>query len=839
MDKSSFDSLSCSRPFRDGMRLEEALPLREKHENLLEEPGHSVVDRRLVAPYVDEISPPKRPKLSQEVCPTVVVSAPPRTPSPRPYNGFETESTPGNISQLGFDVALSPRASSKKGRNSGNSLYTQAFETAISTVLEHESFLFSQEELAVFESYRSMPYEARFLYVRLFLRKKAAWFRLDKIGYEGDLSDVLRASQTLWLNSTGFAEDESSILELEEFVALLSLEELKGLGREFNCKGSTKDRLAESLIKLSKEQLGLQRSGSLGLDFNSEGKLERKNTLIMSKVRRILGKLIRLKPEPVSLINRLHIVFYRSSEYNEKSLTTLILARISRRNFPKYQVDRRSNIFTSRDGLFEYERALKLKFEVDEIMDLNTNQTKQGLDRVIEIFESLFEPWQALVMQEQDQDLQEEQIHSSQEDKQSAIRSKYYARRFTAGWVWTRLIFKAAAVFAKRHEYIQEHQIWSTLLAQKIYRLGRRGEWYDRKALIEQHYAPTLGGPNITEAHKRKSKRIALETCIAGLQDPDTHQIYHNALQRRIMRLETDLKFTKREKHDFSHILLRKPAKRLMRGIRIDDKLTGKHSIWVGRETDSQVSVEQLCLETYEEEGWRGFHSENSIVTTLFAALFWDIIFMPIAGVFQTEFQTAPLDLATDAFYPSRASEINHRLVAIENGGSEELLRTVDATHREQETWCVGMNWAYELEDLLQITECLGGSALSQLCKLFAEEYGHRVGGIGDLCLWRPETHECMFVEVKGPGDRLSETQIAWLDQMSLAGIRVELCHVIESDPRSKDTVKQEFPYSERRPKLEKRESTTSSITTVSSKIRSRVDHSTASPIIKHEDDPE
>lgn len=31
--------------------------------------------------------------------------------------------------------------------------------------------------------------------------------------------------------------------------------------------------------------------------------------------------------------------------------------------------------------------------------------------------------------------------------------------------------------------------------------------------------------------------------------------------------------------------------------------------------------------------------------------LFWDIIFAPIPGVFETPYQTAPLDMRSDAFY--------------------------------------------------------------------------------------------------------------------------------------------------------------------------------------------
>jgi VRR-NUC domain len=55
-----------------------------------------------------------------------------------------------------------------------------------------------------------------------------------------------------------------------------------------------------------------------------------------------------------------------------------------------------------------------------------------------------------------------------------------------------------------------------------------------------------------------------------------------------------------------------------------------------------------------------------------------------------------------------------------------------------------------------------------------------------DLCLWKYTDTEkkCLFSEVKGPGDRLSETQENWIDFLTgLGGIlEVELCHLREVD---------------------------------------------------------
>ncbi|KAK1221684.1 hypothetical protein PQX77_015514 [Marasmius sp. AFHP31] len=47
-------------------------------------------------------------------------------------------------------------------------------------------------------------------------------------------------------------------------------------------------------------------------------------------------------------------------------------------------------------------------------------------------------------------------------------------------------------------------------------------------------------------------------------------------------------------------------------------------------------------------------HSETSILTTIFALLFWDIIFADVPGAFEAKFQAGPLDLVEDSFYHAR-----------------------------------------------------------------------------------------------------------------------------------------------------------------------------------------
>jgi Fanconi-associated nuclease 1 len=59
-------------------------------------------------------------------------------------------------------------ARSKSGAGTySSSIYVDAFNYALDTVLKDEAYLFSDEEAEVFAKYRSLDYEAQYLYVRL------------------------------------------------------------------------------------------------------------------------------------------------------------------------------------------------------------------------------------------------------------------------------------------------------------------------------------------------------------------------------------------------------------------------------------------------------------------------------------------------------------------------------------------------------------------------------------------------------------------------------------------------------------------------------------------------
>ncbi|KAF4344728.1 hypothetical protein FBEOM_1269 [Fusarium beomiforme] len=758
---------------------------------------------------------------------------------------YEAMKSSQATAEVDNDTAVTPQPLWVRGQSS---IYVDAFNLALDTVLEEESHLFDEKESEVFKQWRELNYQAQYLYVRLFLRKTASWHRHSRLGYDNDISDLettiatLQSPRMLPAGTAGpiespfhglnieesrlgetfsFADtSDDHISSVEEAASLLSLDELKDLAKEAKVQGRNKSELVRSLVRMSKQQSGLMsvglsrhnsRESASGDQENSDAKVQGKNNAklrredsnreqhFIMKILAILGPCIRLSSLAFKLFERVHLVFYRSTEWTEKSLTTIILAKIARRNFPDYIVCRTSTIFASRLHLLEYETAIRLEAEVDA-WEFNSPPGEEGLRSMVNIFEKVYPRWKLLVEEEKEKE------HDVYEIGEGA-----YLRRFTPGHSYTRIVHKAAPIFGRLKEHLKEYELLTKLLDQRLFHPARRGSWYQRKALLEEHYMPTLDpSPKFTDPEQQKKhwKKIAVATCEAGLQDPDCHLIFHYDLQKRLVKLEKKLRIPRRLQHDFGHVNLQKPIEHTIEGIQIKKAIIAKagrqastKTIWFD-ELDSQeeCSVEAMCLSQYRSEGWKGYHAEGGIIRTLFAYLFYDVLFIYIPNVFQTAYQTCPLDLHTDAFYPSRASEINHRLVEIANGEAPRLLREVWEREHERRTSVVGLNWDFEIDDLVELVECFEGSALAAVCKVIAQEYRQRGGGIPDLILWRtknlPEDPikvpgkakgEVMFSEVKSANDRLSDTQRLWIHVLTGVGVKVALCNAVAKEVRQVD----------------------------------------------------
>ncbi|KAG0205744.1 hypothetical protein BGX28_002711 [Mortierella sp. GBA30] len=837
-------------------------------------------------------------------------------------------------------------------------VYVAAFELALDTVLPGESFLFTDEEHTLFETYRALPDDPKHLFVRLFLRKQKFWFRRSSLENRyREIMDLESAIQQLV--AVGLLMDEGTLSDPEDALVMLTVDELKLLARRVGIMNKLSGKQRQALIVtilghfrqqsfISKRLLlapggtpyGEGEGRKMGLATHIfSGDATKRDSALISKIVDLSGPCVKIYPNVMNVFERLHLVFYRTREYSERpALLEAVLAKIGQRTFPEYEITRTNTVFKNRDELLKYEEAIKLHFELSEMIEsamgpgrdavVYVRDPERGLERgranemrrsdnnhstngsddhgkmndteskssigecdpekerrrleVIGIYETVIQKAEGI------RDAWRQYIATEAEVAKNS--PNYFLLRYSPGWVYTQILRLELRAFAFLKRFEEESILLHELLDQYIYSLGQRGGWYERLALIKSNYA----------FHKRMGKQEALQVCMMALRDKHVHAVDATLIQARIVRLESELRVPFRDRHDFSYLALRKAQKRILTGERLNTPGTAapsyasSHSysyvpnstgasypvaqqrpLW--RNIDgSDCGVEELALSYYGTLGYKGYHSENSILSTLFGLLFWDILFHPQPGVFETLYQTEPLDLRTDAFFLQRQDMIMERLERIarsriiddselslvsnppfltkaikkerydgrdnedddeplmrrrpatkatttmrpsdqklmesmlfedeirqeldQDGDSEErqveqaredflvrkrrecfylnLLQAHDDLYREKGVYCVGVNWIYTKEELLQIAECIGGNALSEICKILAQEYNKRCSGMPDLCCWNYEKKVVKFVEVKGPGDRLSSKQQVWIDVLTSLHVDIELCVV-------------------------------------------------------------
>ncbi|KAG0083123.1 hypothetical protein BGZ92_011065 [Podila epicladia] len=721
-------------------------------------------------------------------------------------------------------------------------VYVAAFELALDTVLPNESFLFTDEENTLFETYRALPDDPKHLFVRLFLRNQKFWIRKCKLDNQyREIVDLDSAIQELI--SVGLLMDQHSLQDAQEAIAMLCVDELKQLARRVGIKeklsGKMRRVIVSTIMEHFRQQSFISKRLLLAPGGDADGGQGRKTGLathifsgdsakrdaaLIEKIVDISGPCVKIYPNVIRVFERLHLVFYRTKEYSEKpALIEAILAKIGQRTFPTYDITRSSTVFRNRDELLKYEEAIKLHFELSKLID---SAMGAGKDAVVYVRDA-------------DQPIDRttsgrRPIVPRTKSESGDAADSDQERRAEVVAIYERVIQEAENIRHAWREYVATETALSTM----------------NPSYFLLRFSP----------------------------------VEANLIQARIVRLETDLKVAFRERHDFSYLTLRKAQKRILTGERLNTPgtiapaYTSSHSysyipgsegigsgnrpianqrpLW--RNIDgSDCGVEELALSYYGTLGYKGYHSENSILATLFGLLFWDILFSPQPGVFETSYQTEPLDLRTDAFFLGRQQMILDRLESIakstiteypqnsigshgedytiksdttdKNGGVDEegmLVRSshsraktdsavdiasvelvkqeqVDETtqskpevkatddlYREKKVFCVGVNWTFEKEELLQIAECIGAHALSEICKVMAQEYRQRCSGMPDLCCWNYDKKLVKFVEVKGPGDRLSSKQQVWIDLLTSLNVDIELCIVQVS--KAEDNFKQE-----------------------------------------------
>lgn len=640
--------------------------------------------------------------------------------------------------------------------------YLANFKLVLNNVMSNEEDrnLFNEEDNEIIDLFNEMSPEEQKLYIRLFQRKHG-WFRCCKLDYPKICKDLKPVTDSLI--EKGFLRDQHQLTNLQEALNLIVAPELKLLVKSLHIspgkKGGTKEEIIDTIVNLAQNQKTLFGS------FES---------VVLKRVRQVLGSCVRVADLPREVFNRVLLLFTMNVIPDEEDstnngqaqqLSTLFLANIGKVVYPPYLIDRPTTVFHSRESLIAFANAYQQKHEM--FMALESNNFEQAFSYFPEASKQFKD--MLVTLKDNSSEL-------------TAVRLPEHLRSFSAEWAITKMCYFGVEVMQKWRQYEEAVSQLEELLKQDVFCFDSRGRWYDRLALnLHQHL---------------KRPEQALEVIRQGLSDPHVRFGRHLALVQRAKRILSSQAFKKgrrKESEEFEHLDLKEPSP--CKFITISGTRCAQLGVFIAPEisqdgvvnpdTKTFCAVEEYALSYYRQQGFdQGIHGEGSTFSSLYCLFMWDIIFAcGIPDVFRSPFQAAPLDMCFDSFYTNRKEIIDRRLEEITGATLEKLQEMLFSRWTSNEGQvCAGLNWERfrDVEQAKQLVSCLGGAILSGIFTRFAQGYRYYRSGLPDLVVWNSSTLEYRIAEVKGPGDKLSTKQQIWLDVLESLGADVEVCYVTD-----------------------------------------------------------
>ncbi|VVP93382.1 Fanconi-associated nuclease 1 [Pseudomonas fluorescens] len=193
--------------------------------------------------------------------------------------------------------------------------------------------------------------------------------------------------------------------------------------------------------------------------------------------------------------------------------------------------------------------------------------------------------------------------------------------------------------------------------------------------------------------------------------------------------------------------------------------------------TDPALSVEYHVQAHLAQESAPVHFVENSLVNSLFGLLCWPAIFAPLPGAFFHPFQRGPVDLLNEDFHLRRAGLFQACLAELDDGRYRQTIRD-----RYAAKWGVQspfVFWGVLSEELLdQALDCLPADHLKHWFHRLLLDIKANRAGMPDLIQFWPQDKTYRMIEVKGPGDRLQDNQLRWLEFCHEHQMPIAVCYV-------------------------------------------------------------
>lgn len=191
--------------------------------------------------------------------------------------------------------------------------------------------------------------------------------------------------------------------------------------------------------------------------------------------------------------------------------------------------------------------------------------------------------------------------------------------------------------------------------------------------------------------------------------------------------------------------------------------------------------VEGVVLGHLHSEEAPVFYVENALANALFGLLCWPAIFAAIPGAFFHPFHRGPADLYSADFHQRRKEEFDACLARLDDGSHRDAMRATWEQKAGLQSPFV--SWDYLGWDLVELAlDCIPAAHLKLWCQRILQDVRDNRTGFPDLIQFWPQesdpTRRYNMIEVKGPGDRLQDNQLRWIDYCAAHGMPVTVCYL-------------------------------------------------------------
>jgi hypothetical protein len=171
------------------------------------------------------------------------------------------------------------------------------------------------------------------------------------------------------------------------------------------------------------------------------------------------------------------------------------------------------------------------------------------------------------------------------------------------------------------------------------------------------------------------------------------------------------------------------------------------------------------------------YYVENALINSLFGLLCWDAVFAPIPGAFFHPYHRGPADLHSADFQRRRETQFAAALAQLDG---EQYRATIRANYAAK----YGIQspfvyWEALDEALLDLAlDCIPALHLRRAFERILQNVKANRSGFPDLIQFWPAERRYNMIEVKGPGDRLQDNQLRWIEYCAEHQMPISVCYL-------------------------------------------------------------